>query len=205
MTPEELAQLKNGIMRAIFSPETCNPERCVVSEDIDNAMSTVDFCNNTSVGIIVKRFDDILLIERKKSPVGFACPAGHVEYGELFDVAALRELREETELDDIPLQLVAEGERFNHCRRENGTYHYWKVYQGCLDAAPLPITPCLNRDECKSIGFYTPSALALLARRTELYQAQLISEDAWQQYPGLEPVWYYWLRGLRLIRGTQEE
>jgi 8-oxo-dGTP diphosphatase len=44
------------------------------------------------------RYPEILLIERKNAPHGWALPGGFVDYGEATDKAAIRELEEETGL-----------------------------------------------------------------------------------------------------------
>ncbi len=41
----------------------------------------------------------ILLVERKFEPLGWALPGGFVDYGEQLDVAIVREMKEETNLD----------------------------------------------------------------------------------------------------------
>lgn len=47
---------------------------------------TIPACNHTSAGVIVRQHDRLLLLERKKFPVGFACPAGHYDF---FKVAGI--------------------------------------------------------------------------------------------------------------------
>jgi len=44
-------------------------------------------------------FKGIVLIERGKEPLGMAIPGGHVEYGEMVDFTARREMREECNLE----------------------------------------------------------------------------------------------------------
>lgn len=51
-----------------------------------------------TVDIIIELGDDILLIERKNPPHGWALPGGFVDYGESYENAALREAEEETGL-----------------------------------------------------------------------------------------------------------
>ena len=48
--------------------------------------------------------DSIVLIERAKEPLGWALPGGHVEYGESLEEAAIREAKEETNLDIMVLE-----------------------------------------------------------------------------------------------------
>jgi ADP-ribose pyrophosphatase YjhB (NUDIX family) len=51
-----------------------------------------------TVDVIVMRGGDILLIERKNFPEGWALPGGFIDYGESAEHAAARELHEETGL-----------------------------------------------------------------------------------------------------------
>jgi len=64
-------------------------------------------CHNTinvfrnpvpTVDIIIEIGEQIVLIERKNPPFGWALPGGFVDYGESFETAALREAKEETDL-----------------------------------------------------------------------------------------------------------
>ena len=50
-------------------------------------------------------FEGIILIDRGKEPLGKAIPGGHVEYGEMVDFTATREMREECNLDVKDLKL----------------------------------------------------------------------------------------------------
>ena len=86
-------------------------------------------CNHTSVGMLVEQEGKILLIERKIFPVKFALPAGHIDEGETYEQAAVRELKEEVGLDTLNLMLIAEGRKENPCSQKGGTWHYWKVYK----------------------------------------------------------------------------
>ncbi len=52
-----------------------------------------------TVDIIIETPKGIVLIKRKNPPYGWALPGGFIEYGESAESAALREAREETNLD----------------------------------------------------------------------------------------------------------
>ncbi|MFH0875505.1 MAG: NUDIX hydrolase [archaeon] len=52
-----------------------------------------------AVDLIIKYKEGIVIIERKNPPLGFALPGGFVDYGETLEQAAIREAKEETNLD----------------------------------------------------------------------------------------------------------
>ncbi|OQY17051.1 MAG: NUDIX hydrolase, partial [Desulfobacteraceae bacterium 4572_35.1] len=57
-----------------------------------------------TVDIIIQRNNNIVLIERKNPPFGWAIPGGFVDYGESLEQAATREALEETSLQLVNLQ-----------------------------------------------------------------------------------------------------
>ena len=63
-----------------------------MSEKYRNPLLTVDIIIELATG-------EIVLIERKNPPHGWALPGGFVDYGESVESAAVREAREETSLD----------------------------------------------------------------------------------------------------------
>jgi len=152
-------------------------------------------CDNKSVGMLVWRDDKLLLIERKKPPFGFAPPAGHVDGDKSFEAAAERELKEEVGLKTNGIELLIEGRKNNLCRRENGSWHYWKIYK--IDANGE-----IKRsdDETKQANFYDQDILLSLANKTEKYLRGDITQNNWESSPGLEPVWYEWLKELKIIQ-----
>jgi 8-oxo-dGTP diphosphatase len=63
-------------------------------------------CRNPfpTVDIIIRKDDQVVLIERRNEPTGWALPGGFVDYGETLEAAAAREAREETGLELTELQ-----------------------------------------------------------------------------------------------------
>jgi|SRR6185436_7117968 len=151
-------------------------------------------CDHTSVGMLVWKDNSLLLIERKRFPFGFAPPAGHVDVHGSFEQAAKNELKEEVGLEVENLKLLTEGKKENLCRRESGTWHYWKIYEAEATGEVKGA-----EDETKQAGFRAKGDLLALAAKTEQYLRGKISENEWEKSPGLEPVWYEWFKELKVI------
>lgn len=151
-------------------------------------------CDHKSVGMLVWRDNDLLLIERKKPPFGFAPPAGHIDEDNSFEESARRELKEEVGLEIKNIKLLIEGRKENTCRREGGIWHYWKIYEVEADGKVKG-----NDEETKQANFYTKDGLLLLAAKTEKYLSGKTDQNDWEVSPGLEPIWYEWLKELKII------
>lgn len=151
-------------------------------------------CDHKSVGVLVWQDGRLLLIERKNFPWGFAPPAGHVDGDDSFEVAAVRELKEEVGLEGENLRLLIEGRKENKCRREDGNWHYWKIYEADTEGVLRR-----NIQETKQVGWYSKKEIMDLAEKTEKYFNGQIAENEWQESPGIEPVWYEWLKELEII------
>lgn len=150
-------------------------------------------CDHTSVGMLVWRNGKLLLIQKMRFPFAFAAPAGHCD-GMDFEIAAKTELEEEVGLISKEVKLVIEGRRENPCRREDGSWHYWKIYNIKADGE-------VNRSESETQQYIwaDEGILKSLAQKTENYRAGKISEESWLQNPGLEIVWYDWMKELKII------
>lgn len=179
----------------IFYQELIAMQPVILNGDMNRieGIETKQGCDNKSVGILVWQNDKLLLIERKKFPFGFAPPSGHVDEHGSFEQAARNELKEEVGLDAIDLKLIKEGRKDNPCRR-GSTWHYWKIYQAETEGELKP-----SQEETKQAGWYSKDELKRLANRTEDYLAGTIKEDEWQSQPGLEPVWYDWLKEIKVV------
>ncbi len=151
-------------------------------------------CDHTSVGMMVWKKEKLLLIERKKFPFGIAPPSGHVDNHGNFEKAAKAELKEEVGLDAKNLKLLVEGRKENKCRREGGTWHYWKIYKIVANGRVKA-----SDDEMNKFNWYGKKEIILLAQKTENYLKGKISEEDWKISPGLELVWYEWFKKLKII------
>jgi 8-oxo-dGTP diphosphatase len=126
-----------------------------------------------SVGAIIKRNNEYLLIDRVKEPLGFAGVAGHIDENETPEQSLIREVKEESGLEVIkPELLIEEFVQWNEC--SHGVKgHYWYLYTCEVSG---DIEPSIR--EAKSINWYTKDEITKLK---------------------LEPVWEYWFKKLEII------
>jgi ADP-ribose pyrophosphatase YjhB (NUDIX family) len=94
---------------------------------IESTLNQLEKCH-PCIGAIIIRDNQILMIDRKKFPFGWACVAGHIDEGEEPEKSLFREVQEESGLNIIDYQLLFEEEINNPCRR-GINYHYWYVYE----------------------------------------------------------------------------
>lgn len=78
--------------------EEHNAKKRIERLKYDNPIPTVDVLINYNNGLV--------LIERLEVPYGLALPGGHVDLGESLETAAIREAKEETNLDVVLTRLV---------------------------------------------------------------------------------------------------
>lgn len=147
-------------------------------------MKAVEPCNNTSAGILVWRNHQLLLIERRKPPYGWAPPAGHVDDGETYLQAAHRELFEEVGLEARFMRRLFAGRCQNRCRRPGGDFHHWQVFEASCDGEPVR-----SEDETRSIRWVTRDELDELSELSLVHITANADADTWRHRPGLEPVW----------------
>lgn len=151
-------------------------------------------CDNKSVGMLIWKDKNLLLIERKKFPFGFAPPAGHIDNKGTFENAVKEEVEEEVGLKTINIKLIIEGRKENICRRKNGSWHFWKIYK-----VETSGNIKRSRDETKQANWFSVDQIKSLAQKTKKYLEGEIGEEEWQKSPGIETVWLEWFKELDII------
>lgn len=145
------------------------------------------YCDHTSVGVLIYNDkDELLLIERGTFPFGMAAPAGHVDQHASYEEAAIAEVWEEVGLKIERLKLIAEGRKENPCRRINGNWHYWKIYEADCSGQIVLSPREAKRAEWCSIN--------------RLVELGMLSPDRIETAgDSLERVWLDWLYDLQIL------
>ncbi len=156
-------------------------------------------CDHTSVGVVVHKNEDVLFIKRKNFPVSFACVAGHCD-GDNPEKAARRELQEEAGIRAVRMRILGfAGGMPNPCKRAGGNYHDWWIYEvlawegeACAgsDAAEAVWTSASEFRMYASRTAATARKLGIRLYEMANYTHRIVSDPAWQECPGLEPVWF---------------
>ena len=82
-----------------------------------------------SVGIFVLNFENkALFFERTIYPFAFAIPAGHLDTGEIAEIAVKRELKEETKIESDNVKLFSEENVIGDKCRRGADNHRWHLY-----------------------------------------------------------------------------
>jgi ADP-ribose pyrophosphatase YjhB (NUDIX family) len=92
----------------------------------------------------------IVLIKRKNPPHGWAIPGGFVDYGESLEKAALREAKEETNLD---VKLIRQFHTYSNPNRDPRHHSISTVYVAKASGIPQA------KDDAVEIGIFTESNL----------------------------------------------
>jgi 8-oxo-dGTP pyrophosphatase MutT (NUDIX family) len=154
-------------------------------------------CDHKSVGMLAWNGDKLLILQRKKFPYGYAAPAGHLD-GDSYPVACIKEFREETGLKVVgaprPVVLPGGSYRVTRCRREDGAYHYWQLFEVAWEGELKK-----NPDEVLGIGWLDIESIKILGEKTERFLRGEIQDDDWFVDPGLEPIWHEFFKELKII------
>ena len=103
-----------------------------------------------TVDIIIELGDQIVLIERRNDPQGWALPGGFVDYGESLEEAAVREAKEETGLD---VHLVSQLRTYSDPTRDARKHTISTVFVATGTGTPSAA------DDAKSAGLFTRDTL----------------------------------------------
>ncbi len=104
-----------------------------------------------TVDIIIELVDrphrPIILIERLNPPHGWALPGGFLDYGESVETAAIREAKEETNLE---IQLLEQFHVYSAPDRDPRQHTISIVFIATATGTPTA------QDDAKSFGLFTP-------------------------------------------------
>jgi ADP-ribose pyrophosphatase YjhB (NUDIX family) len=92
----------------------------------------------------------IVLIKRKNPPYGWAIPGGFVDYGESLEKAAVREAKEETNLD---VRLIKQFHTYSDPKRDPRHHSISTVYIAKAKGIPTA------KDDALEIGIFNESNL----------------------------------------------
>ncbi len=103
-----------------------------------------------TVDVIIELPEGIVLIERKNEPHGWAIPGGFIDYGESAEAAAVREAREETDLDIL---LIRQFHTYSDPKRDPRFHTISTVFIARAEGMPRA------GDDAKGIGVFTKGSL----------------------------------------------
>lgn len=127
-----------------MSPHTIQCPKCKNELKVyQNPIPTVDI-------IIEIASKGIVLIKRKNPPFGWAIPGGFVDYGESLEEAAIREAKEETNLD---VKLLRQFHTYSDPHRDPRHHSISTVYIAKAEGRPQA------KDDASEIGVFTESSL----------------------------------------------
>lgn len=132
-----------------------------------------------TVDIIIELRDrphrPIVLIERRHEPLGWAIPGGFVDYGETVETAAVREAKEETQLD---VTLIEQFHVYSDPQRDPRKHTLSIVFLASAVGTPQA------DDDAKDLGLFCPWEAP-----TQLcFDHDLILRDYWQyRHYGMRP------------------
>jgi len=112
-------------------------------EVYQNPIPTVDI-------IIEIESKGIVLVKRKNPPQGWAIPGGFVDYGESLEEAAVREAKEETNLD---VKLIRQLHAYSDPKRDPRHHSISTVYIAKAEGIPQA------EDDAAEIGIFSESNL----------------------------------------------
>ena len=103
-----------------------------------------------TVDVIIELNANIVLIERKNPPYGWALPGGFVDYGESLEASAVREAKEETSLD---IRLLEQFHTYSDPNRDPRHHTVTTVFIAKANGTPK------SADDTKNIGVFSQKNL----------------------------------------------
>ncbi|WP_164990928.1 NUDIX hydrolase, partial [Streptomyces sp. GZWMJZ-114] len=178
---------------------------CIIDiRQAHSPLGEIRWCDNTSVGVVIRRPDDrYLLFDRNTPPPGAAPVAGHIDQHGRPAEAARMEAFEETGLTITTLTQRGGGWRPNRCRRypgQRGYGHQWTIYLAEAEGSLAP-----SQREARHARWLTSEDLRALMDRTLDYARGTITGQDFAKDPGLEPVWAQWCVDAGVLHATPAE
>lgn len=107
-----------------------------------------------SVGVVVFTPEkDVLMFKRTIYPFVYTIPAGHLDVGELPEVAAMRELKEEVGLQVDELNFLLEENVIGDSCRRGSDSHKWHLYNIMIKEIPQDLEVIEEGTEIQWIAF----------------------------------------------------
>jgi len=122
-----------------------------------------------TVDIIIEVKGGIVLIQRKNPPYGWAIPGGFVDYGETLEEAAVREAKEETNLD---VELVSQLGAYSEPDRDPRQHTISFVFVARAEGKPEP------KDDASDAGIFNMTSLP----ENMAFDHKEILSDYYEQY-----------------------
>lgn len=158
-------------------------------------MSTPDL--DLVIGAIVwNQQDELLLLEKDVYPWGFTPPTQTIERDE-DPQQAMRKLLKELNIRTHNLKIIADDREDASEHPFDNTFYQWVVFEGMFAGSYQGVS-----EEEPRATWANYERLQQLAERTSLYQEDQMSEETWEQQPGLDPAWHDWLVHLEVIQST---
>lgn len=132
---------ESGLLYTCSKCGKSNSRALIIDPEIDWYMDDDGEYVHKSVGVFIIHDGRVLVFKRTKFPFGYTIPAGHVDKNESSEVAAVREVREETGLNISQPELIFEGMIEGDSCRRGSDLHSWSAYRKRVtDLADLDIS-----------------------------------------------------------------
>ncbi|MBI2047851.1 MAG: NUDIX hydrolase [Parcubacteria group bacterium] len=169
-------------------------------------------CDKKSVGIVIKKGRNFVVILRKNYPISYAFVAGHLD-GDTSRQAAIKESIQEANVSIDSLKHLWSGTFSNPCKRDGGGFHEWSVWEavkwhGEVEAgddakeafilSPQKVHALIKRTR----SFEKRSGIPLTKKNVDAFTKYVVDDSDWQKDPGLEPVWVLMLEKIGILLAT---